>query len=270
MQRRLVSQKILSTLCFRPVEGFSSWNILRRLRHVETEVRRRPSSGMRYSSRITRPPMLPAGCHSTIDVNVDLKLRYSSKSRASAPTAGLSHTASALSSQSDSADGRGKHERLRNLISKSQGPVHGESRESAQDVSTYSPRQIRRDVRSYMQLSKAKLSALVVASSAFGFIMAGPAGSGASLLAVSLGTALCSASASALNQIYEVDNDGRMARTRARPLPSGRLTMKASVAFAAASGAAGTAVLVLGCNPLTGILGMSNILLYAGVYTPMK
>lgn len=80
-------------------------------------------------------------------------------------------------------------------------------------------------LRAYSALSKAKLSSLVVASSAFGFIMAGPAGSGASLVAVSLGTALCSASASALNQMYEVDNDGRMARTKARPLPSGRLSM---------------------------------------------
>ncbi len=32
----------------------------------------------------------------------------------------------------------------------------------------------------------------------------------------------------------------------------------------------GVTILTLGCNPLTGILGLSNFLLYTCVYTPMK
>lgn len=40
--------------------------------------------------------------------------------------------------------------------------------------------------------------------------------------------------------------------------------------FAAATGAAGGAVLLMGCNPVAAALGVGNIALYAAVYTPMK
>jgi heme o synthase len=55
-----------------------------------------------------------------------------------------------------------------------------------------------------------------------------------------------------------------------RPLPTQRISIDQAKLFAVSTGIAGTAILTLGANPLTGIIGAANIYLYAGVYTPMK
>lgn len=124
--------------------------------------------------------------------------------------------------------------------------------------------------RAYGQLAKHKLSVFVTGTAALGFLTAGPPVSVPALLGVTLGTYLCSASAATLNQMYEVRNDAAMTRTRARPLPSGRLSLPHAGAFAAATGLAGVGVLTAACNPVTAALGALNIGLYAAVYTPLK
>jgi protoheme IX farnesyltransferase len=90
------------------------------------------------------------------------------------------------------------------------------------------------------QLSKFKLSALVMLTSSAGFVL----GSGevidwARLAWTSLGTLGAAACANTLNQMYEVANDSRMNRTRNRPLPAGRMTRPQALVFALAAGAAG-------------------------------
>ena len=122
----------------------------------------------------------------------------------------------------------------------------------------------------YGELSKVRLSALVVMTSSAGYLMAdwgavtmGP------LVAVSAGTALAACSANTFNQVWEVSHDALMKRTAQRPLPSGRISKPHALAFGVGAGAAGTAVLAT-CNPLTAALGAANIGLYALVYTPMK
>ena len=96
----------------------------------------------------------------------------------------------------------------------------------------------------YKQLSKAKLSALVVSTTAAGFV----AGSGESidwkkLWWTYVGTTAAASSANALNQIYEVANDSLMKRTQRRPLPAGRMSMAHAVAFAAVTGFGGIGIL---------------------------
>jgi len=122
----------------------------------------------------------------------------------------------------------------------------------------------------YAQLSKARLSAFVVGSAVMGFVMTGPPVDPIALAAVASGTFLASASANTWNQLYEIKSDAKMARTRARPLPSGRLSATHATGFGLTSAAASAALLYAGCNPLTAALGMGNIILYAGVYTPLK
>ena len=100
--------------------------------------------------------------------------------------------------------------------------------------------------------------------------MAGPPLDPGTLIAVCAGTALCSASANTWNQLYEIKNDAIMSRTRARPLPSQRITPSHAAIFGAAMGTAGIGILATYCNPLTAALGAANIVLYAGVYTPWK
>lgn len=94
------------------------------------------------------------------------------------------------------------------------------------------------------QLSKFRLSSLVVLTASAGYVM----GSGErvdlqGLLWTSLGTFGAAACANTLNQIYEVANDRAMSRTCNRPLPAGRMTRLAALAFAVAAGGTGLATL---------------------------
>lgn len=122
----------------------------------------------------------------------------------------------------------------------------------------------------YSQLSKARLSALVVMTTGAGFLMAGGPISWGSFAAATVGTSLAAASANTFNQAWEINLDKKMQRTCRRPLPSGRITRAHALTFGAATAATSTAILAAGCSPLVASLGAFNIGLYALVYTPMK
>ena len=68
----------------------------------------------------------------------------------------------------------------------------------------------------YSDLSKARLSSLVVLTTSCGFLSAGlPLTlSLPTMVGASVGTALCASSASTLNQVLEVERDRKMTRTR--------------------------------------------------------
>jgi protoheme IX farnesyltransferase len=127
--------------------------------------------------------------------------------------------------------------------------------------------------QAYSDLAKAKLSALVVATTCSGFLAAGPLASEtttATFLAVLSGTALCASSAAALNQMLEVPRDRNMKRTQHRPLINGSLSMTSAGIAAFSWGTAGSTILYFGTDPVTTVLGVSNIALYAGLYTYLK
>jgi hypothetical protein len=99
-------------------------------------------------------------------------------------------------------------------------------------------------LQNYKQLSKAKLSALVVLTGAAGFV----AGSEEDIDWKKLGWTLlgtfgAAACANTLNQVYEVVNDGMMKRTQNRPLPTGRMGRAHALAFAAVMGVGGLGIL---------------------------
>ncbi|KAK9273087.1 hypothetical protein L1049_017894 [Liquidambar formosana] len=133
--------------------------------------------------------------------------------------------------------------------------------------------------RCYWELSKARLSMLVVATSGTGFVLgSGNAIDFAGLCWTCVGTMMVAASANSLNQVFEIKNDAKMKRTMHRPLPSGRLTIPHAVTWASSVGVAGTALLamqapmarLLQANMLAAGLAASNLVLYAFVYTPLK
>jgi heme O synthase-like polyprenyltransferase len=189
-------------------------------------------------------------------------------------------------------------------------------------------RWVRLMANNYKQLSKMRLSMLVVSTAAAGYA----AGSReridwGGMGWTCLGTMLASCSANALNQVYEKVNDGMMKRTMNRPLPTGRVSRAHALAFAALAGVGGVWLLaekvrggcgcvlvdgiwcgaaqlcmhviagpskahttflqpqtaaparpciLLCCPPFvqtnltTAALGLGTIVLYAGVYTPLK
>jgi len=90
------------------------------------------------------------------------------------------------------------------------------------------------------------------------------------LAALLLGTALAAGGTLALNQYWERDVDARMARTRTRPLPEGRLAPLEALLFGAGLTAAGLAVLVLGAGRLAAATVAATFVLYVFAYTPLK
>ena len=125
----------------------------------------------------------------------------------------------------------------------------------------------------YLELTKPRITCFILMSTAIGFLCAGHlAGSfhGLVLFHTLLGTALIASGAAALNQWYEHEADGKMLRTRKRPIPSGRVTPAHAFEFGAVLSLAGFAELWLGTNLLTGLLGLFTLATYLLVYTPLK
>src|SRR5690242_4649553 len=141
---------------------------------------------------------------------------------------------------------------------------------------------LRRLFFTYLSLSKPRLSFLVVLTATATYSLypvpqllstaatATPSLSALTLLFLTTGTALCSASANAFNMLMEPKYDAQMSRTRNRPLVRKLVSPRGAIVFAVVCGAVGTAALFFGVNPTTAALGLSNIVLYAAVYTPLK
>jgi protoheme IX farnesyltransferase len=128
----------------------------------------------------------------------------------------------------------------------------------------------------YMELSKARLSAMVVVTTALGYIVASranPTPDGFDylrLLWTCIGTFFAAAGASAFNQALESKRDARMNRTKNRPIPSGELCRTHAAFFGLLVTIAGVAILCPTSNGLTAILAVANVLIYVLIYTPLK
>ncbi|KAG0379117.1 Protoheme IX farnesyltransferase, mitochondrial [Mortierella sp. AD032] len=122
----------------------------------------------------------------------------------------------------------------------------------------------------YMDLSKARLGALVTLTTMSGYAMTSAATDLTTLFSLTVGTALCITSANAYNQFVEPPYDAQMSRTRNRVLVRKAVSPLHAWSFATATGLGGVGILAAAVNPLTAALGAANLVLYAGVYTPMK
>ncbi len=85
-----------------------------------------------------------------------------------------------------------------------------------------------------------------------------------------LGSALAVGGANAANMWWERRTDAKMARTRRRPIPAGRLHPTVALAFAVALSLVSLVVLALSTNALTVGLAAFAILSYVFIYTPLK
>ncbi|CDO74357.1 hypothetical protein BN946_scf184355.g5 [Trametes cinnabarina] len=146
-------------------------------------------------------------------------------------------------------------------------PALDTSVRSFRQAEVLSPRQL---AKVYMQLAKSNLTVLVALTAMSGVALSPLTPTVPVLLSTALGTALCSASANAFNQIQEVPYDAQMARTRNRPLVRRAISPLHATGFAVATGLAGPALLWTCVNPTTALLGAANIALYGGAYTYLK
>ncbi len=122
--------------------------------------------------------------------------------------------------------------------------------------------------RDYLELTKPKVSLLIVFTAIVGMVLASPGWIPLhALLLGSLGIGLASGSAAAFNHILDRRIDGEMNRTRRRPLPTGHLREGHALAFAITLGAASMLILWSGVNALTAALTFCSLIGYAIVYT---
>lgn len=126
-------------------------------------------------------------------------------------------------------------------------------------------------VADLVELSKPRISTMVLLTVVVGYALGCRGAWDLAVLVPTLcGVALVAAASSALNQYLERFSDAAMSRTMERPLPSGRLSSRDAVIFGILCGGAGTIGLWLAVNPLTALLTLGTLLLYVGVYTPLK
>lgn len=128
-------------------------------------------------------------------------------------------------------------------------------------------------------LSKFRLTSLVVCTAVVGCTLAASTSLAIpsflahpylNILLLALGTGLTSACANTFNQILEIPFDSQMARTRDRVLVCGLTTPGRAGLFAIGCAGAGITTLYLAFTPLVAALAATNIVLYVGIYTPLK
>jgi heme o synthase len=122
--------------------------------------------------------------------------------------------------------------------------------------------------RHYLELTKPKVVALITFTAIVGTLLASPGMPPlGALVWGNLGIALAAACAATINHVLDRRIDEQMARTRRRPLPSGQLTERNALVFAAVLGSTSMALLAFLVNLLTALLTFASLIGYAVIYT---
>jgi protoheme IX farnesyltransferase len=122
--------------------------------------------------------------------------------------------------------------------------------------------------RRYLELTKPKVVALITFTAIVGTLLASPGLPPLDALVFgNLGIALAAACAATINHVLDRRIDELMARTRARPLPTGELTERNALLFAAVLGVSSMAILAFLVNLLTAVLTFLSLIGYAVIYT---
>jgi heme o synthase len=122
--------------------------------------------------------------------------------------------------------------------------------------------------RDYLELTKPKVTLLIVFTAIVGMVLAAPGWVPLTPLVFgSIGIAMASGSAAAFNHILDRRIDGQMRRTRGRPLPTGHMQERHAVAFAVLLGVISMLILWTAVNRLTAVLTFCSLIGYAIVYT---
>lgn len=121
---------------------------------------------------------------------------------------------------------------------------------------------------SYYQLTKPRIILLLLITTAGGMWIAADGQVDPQLAFVTLFSGACaSGAANTMNCLYDRDIDAIMVRTSKRPLPSGRVSPRDAIIFAATLTILSFTLLAYFANLLSAMLSMSGIVFYVLVYT---
>lgn len=126
-------------------------------------------------------------------------------------------------------------------------------------------------ISAYYELTKPGITFTVLASMVIGFVL----GSGSqinfvTLAHATLGTWLIASGTAAHNQFMEWRFDGRMKRTKKRPVPSSKISPRKSSLFSLGLIFGGLFYLLFAVNFVAAVVSLLTTLIYLGIYTPMK
>ncbi|HKK56605.1 heme o synthase [Marinobacter sp.] len=122
--------------------------------------------------------------------------------------------------------------------------------------------------RDYLELTKPTVVALMILTSVIGMLLATPGLPGWEVLVYgNLGIALLAGSAAVVNHVVDQKIDTLMARTRKRPVATGKIAPLEALVFATVLAIAGMMILLWQVNALTAWLTLASLVGYAGVYT---
>jgi protoheme IX farnesyltransferase len=134
--------------------------------------------------------------------------------------------------------------------------------------------------KAYLQLVKFRLTATVVATSVFGYLLGckwqAQAGSISDFFqwkefaGVLLGGLLVVFASNGLNQLIEKGPDAKMSRTKGRPLVEDRMTENEARWFSLICGILGLVTMALTTNFVATLLSLISLVTYVFFYTPMK
>jgi len=122
--------------------------------------------------------------------------------------------------------------------------------------------------RDYYELGKPRVVMLIMITAIAGMFLATPALPSANVLIFgTLGIALAASAAAAVNHVLDRRFDEQMARTRNRPLPTGHLTGRQALGYAAILAVLSMTMLWAWVNALTAVLTFFALIGYAVIYT---
>jgi protoheme IX farnesyltransferase len=126
-------------------------------------------------------------------------------------------------------------------------------------------------MRDLLDLTKPRITVLILICTAVGYFFGTPGSFHVALLIHALlGTALMASGTAALNQWYEAESDAKMRRTCKRPLASRRMKRVHGLVFGVLLSVAGFVDLWLGTNAFAAALGLFTLVTYIFLYTPLK
>ncbi|HKZ80084.1 MAG TPA: heme o synthase [Pyrinomonadaceae bacterium] len=130
---------------------------------------------------------------------------------------------------------------------------------------------LRERFAAYLELTKPRITFLIVLTAAAGYGLASRDGIDyKALTSAMIGIALLSSGIATLNQYIERDLDRLMRRTADRPLPSGKLVAWEALLFGLGLTVLAEIYLATMVNPLSALLGLTVIAGYLFGYTPLK
>ena len=121
----------------------------------------------------------------------------------------------------------------------------------------------------FKEITKARLAISVVFSSIAGYFLGAYEIQWVQVLLLSFGGYCMVGASNAYNQVIERDLDALMKRTKNRPIPTGRISVKSAMTMAIVLTLLGVMALYV-LNPKTAMFGAISIFLYTSVYTPLK